>query len=112
MSETITPGVARTVALLQSWGFDTTDSGDGVTNVEAGMECAMPFPNVAMQVEPDELIAKADRLLRLLWQVGIQAMPASYDVTMPSIQATYDPSNQSAILVLTGVDDAMLPEAR
>jgi hypothetical protein len=103
----LTPGIRRTVALVRSWGFDTTDSGDGVTNVQAGMEGAMTVPNVYMAVLPSCLIAETDRLLRELFNVGVD-MDAQGPDNAPCIQAMYDPCSNSAGILLMGVDDAQL----
>jgi len=103
----LTPGIVRTVALLQSWGFDTCDSGDGVTNVEAGMEGARPEPHVVMRVEPWMLTAEAVALSGYLkLQCGIELQPIGGDG--PCLQASYDPATNVAILDLVNVDDALL----
>lgn len=110
MSEAITPGVRRLVAYLNRQGFRTTDSGDGVTNVAAGMEGAMPFPNVAIEPgAPEALHTDAHALLLLLADIGIRVHPIN-DGSVPCIQATYDPADESGVILLTGVDDSMLPE--
>jgi len=104
---TLTLGIRRTVALVRSWGFETTDSGDGVTNIQAGMEGAMTVPNVYITVLPSCLIAEADRLLRELFNVGIDADTQGPD-NAPCIQAMYEPYNNSAGILHMGVDDALL----
>lgn len=104
---TLTPGIRRTVALVRSWGFETTDSGDGVTNVQAGMEEAMTRPNVYMTVLPSCLIAEADRLLRELLNVGVEVDTQGPD-DGPCIQGMYEPCGDSAGILLMGVDDALL----
>ena len=97
----IQPRMKRTVAWLQSLGFQTTDSGDGVTNVEAGMEGALDFPHVMMSVPPPlRLIQESERLLETCRLVGIQGF---------KIEASYDPDDSSCILMLTGVTDESLP---
>lgn len=57
------------VALLNANGFTTTDSGDGVTNVELGMEGALPFPHVFGKLSAadiPQLAGIAKRMARLL----------------------------------------------
>lgn len=103
----LTPGIRRTVALLRSWGFETTDSGDGVTNVQAGMEGAMTRPNVYITVRSDEMIGEADRLLGLLLDIGVEVDTQGPD-DAPCIQGMYDPCGDSAGILLMGVDDALL----
>ncbi len=45
----------KAVELLNKAGFKTTDSGDGVTNVEAGMEGALPFPHIIVRLDSEFL---------------------------------------------------------
>lgn len=105
---TLTPGIRRTVALVRSWGFETTDSGDGVTNVKAGMEEAMTRPNVYITVrDPDRLIRESQGLLERLDSIGVD-MDAQGPDDSPCIQAMYDPCIHSAGILLMGVDDALL----
>ena len=48
---TVNPGVRTLVReLREEHGLDTCDSGDGVTNAAAGMECTLPYRHVFMQV--------------------------------------------------------------
>ena len=46
--EGLDPGIADVVQRLREAGFETTDSGDGVS--KPNMECAMPFPHVAARL--------------------------------------------------------------
>ncbi len=107
---TLTPGIRRTVALLRSLGFRTTDSGDGVTNVQAGMEGAMTRPNVYIRVRPERLIAEC---LRLRYALRSRRVPVDVQGPddAPCIQGMYDPCDDSAGILLMGVDDAMLDRA-
>lgn len=104
----MTPGIVKTVEWLNKNGFITSDSGDGITNVEAEMECALEYPNVAIPVEPSELVYSASALLTLLKKIGIEILPASEDTSQPCINASFDPADNSAIVMLYGVDDKML----
>lgn len=102
------PGICWTVQWLREHGFDTCDSGNGS---KAGtMECALPYPNVTMRVSPDYLIAETRRLRSLLVETGIDVVPITTD-EQPCIQGSYDPSDDVAIVVLFGVNDAILQDA-
>ena len=46
---TLDPGIRDVVRELHRSGYDTTDSGDGVTKI-LDMECALPYRNVAVSV--------------------------------------------------------------
>ncbi len=107
---TLTPGIRRTVALLRALGFKTTDSGDGVTNVKAGMEEAMTRPNVYMVVPARQLVTEALRLRYVLRKRGIPIDSQGPD-DVPCIQGMYDPCGDSAGILLMGVDDALLERA-
>jgi hypothetical protein len=104
---TLTPGIRRTVALVRSWGFETTDSGDGVTNIQAGMEEAMIRPNVYMAVPSSQLVRECLRLRYVLRSRGVQINTQGPD-NAPCIQGMYDPCSDSAGILLMGVDDALL----
>lgn len=102
------PGVRRLVRLLRSNGFNTSDSGDGS---KAGMmECAVDEPMVAIEVDPAELVSEAHRLHALLAGVGVTLGEVGDD-GVGQIQASYDPANRIASVVLFGVTDANLPAA-
>lgn len=109
--EGLCPGIQQTVAWLQGQGFQTTDSGDGHSN--EGMECALPFPNVTMVCSPAEMAVESDRLLGLLRDRGVVVEPGSPEEPgPPRIQASYDPANGVAVIMLVNVDDKLLfPEA-
>lgn len=104
----LTPGIRHTVIWLRALGFETTDSGDGIANVAAGMLEAMDFPNVAMVVEPHKLLGEASRLMALLVDAGIHVEAQGLDPKAVSIQAMFDPADESATLLLMGVDDSLL----
>lgn len=102
---TITPGVRRLVAFMRKHGFQTTDSGDGITNPEVRMECAFPQPNVFIDV-PDlsRAFAETNRLYALLTAEGQDFGPDSPTV----IHCQYDPVDGLAMIYVMGVDDAMV----
>jgi len=97
----LTPGIRKTVLWLREHGFDTTDSGDGVTNVEAGMEDALDIPHVHMVISTRRMVSAARDLYDLLLSRKIA-------VDHGTIQSTYDPVSGVATLSLYGVDDSML----
>ena len=100
-------GIRRTVAWLQGQGFETTDSGDGHSN--EGMECALPFPNVTMVCPPEKMAVESDRLMVLLAGRGVMVEPCSPEEPgPPQIQASYDPANGVAAIVMVNVDDKLL----
>lgn len=106
--EGLAPGIWRTVAWLQGNDFDTVDSGDGVANVAAGMEGAIPLPNVHMRVDPGRLVGEADRLRSCMAQVVLD------DAALDGVQfiASYDAADGSAVLSLIGFGDEKLVPLR
>jgi hypothetical protein len=106
----ITPGVRRLVTWLNREGFETTDSGDGVANVEAGIEGALNYPHVAIEVCPPYLlVGEANRLRNVLRMAGVKVHETGRG-DHPWIQASYDPVTKVAVMFLANVEDSMLPE--
>lgn len=101
------PGIRHTVEWLQGLGFNTTDSGDGKTKIGID-EDALDFPHVFMVVKPSDLVGHAGHLMAYLRAIGIEVKPNGMDEKQPTIEATYDPADGSAIIGLFGVDDEML----
>lgn len=62
------PGIRDTVRLLRDAGFDTTDSGDGVSKPQDWYDSgeAMPFPHVAAAAAPEVLLREAHRMQAVL----------------------------------------------
>jgi len=58
------PGIRDVVRLLNDNGFETTDSGDGVSKPAAGI--VFPFPHVAAVTTPGTMVADAERCAALL----------------------------------------------
>ena len=86
--------------LLRSEGFNTTDSGDGITN--QGMEGALGIPHVHCHVS--SVVAgsyQAERLHQIL-------VYNSITVTPDMIQLTYSPVDKHVILSVYNVNDSML----
>ena len=111
------PGIREVVKLLRDHGFITCDSGDGKTKkvVDAGEEgqfytCALPQPNVFMQVEPAKALKdEADRLCRLIDTLKLPTEPIE---TAVAIQANYSPQDGKAFLELYNLDDKKLAAHR
>lgn len=101
--EGLSPGVKDLVVLLDAAGFTTVDSGDG-SNFEAGMECATPFPMVAMLVNPAEnLVAETKRLKTLLESKGVNFSEMADSENGKVIEAHYEPMEDMAVIVVIGV---------
>lgn len=111
---TLDAGIQETVAFLRWHGFKTTDSGDGDAKFADGdpPEGAIPFPHVAIIAEPGAMIAEADRLRDVLNGAGVTIGEIGPDETAPVIQATYDPADGTATIMLLGVNDATLAAAK
>lgn len=104
--EDLDPDIRHTVMWLRSLGFDTTDSGDGRSKAELiASGDALDFPHVFMACPPAELHAEADRLhaelRKRLWSKVALCEPIA-------IEANYAPIDGSGVLVLRGVDDALM----
>ncbi len=91
--EQIDPGIRDTVRLLRDAGFETTDSGDGVSKPD--MVCALDFPHVAAVCAPHLILAEAKRMAEVLEGTGFV------------VQATYDPRDVIVVLFAAkyGVSD-------
>lgn len=105
----LAPGIRRTVRWLRSLGYETTDSGDGKANQAAGMTCAEPWggvPMVAMVLHGAPLMVfhEANYLYHTLGQFDLVGPAAPGEV-----QLTYSPGDGTTVLLLTGVDDDLLP---
>jgi len=108
----LNPGIVETVYWLRSLGFNTCDSGDGKTHL---MEGDRDYTNVSIRISPDRIVVESHRLREmLLLRLGPKALepPQPFDGTIPdlppTIQASYDPENQIAILDLLYADDYTL----
>lgn len=100
--DALDPGIRRTVVWLRENGFATVDSGDGVTKLAKGWP-ALDFPHVFMVVDRGKLESEARRLHGLLWaNLGRRPRPGM-------IQATFDPTDGSRILMLAHVADDDFP---
>jgi hypothetical protein len=67
------PGIREVVRLVRSYGFVTTDSGDGVSKVakHGPMDGVLPFPHVVVRLDDEAtMIAETKRLGRLAQEIG------------------------------------------
>lgn len=107
-AESLTPGIRRTVLLLRSWGYETCDSGDGVTNVAAGMEGARDYPHVVIRLKDACWLADAAHYLaRKLHAYGVGT--GAVGSGKPAIQVSYDPEIKLALMEVIDLDDSKLP---
>ena len=70
------PCIRHTVLYLRSLGFDTTDSGDGLS--KRGMEGCLDYPHVAIVTTPRKMFRESFRLKAALgepWQVEASFSP-------------------------------------
>lgn len=92
------PGIRDVVRLLREAGFETTDSGDGVSKPKDDM-CVLEYPHVFAMTDPAHMVPEADRLAALLgpeWDVDV----------------SYSPRNSKAILSAAKMDPVAIWNAR
>lgn len=98
-------GIRRTVLWLRERGHDTCDSGDGTK----GTEGAMPVPHVIIRTPACGAVMHAaciaDDLSRSL---GITVEPIGGGI---SVQVTIDMADDTALIAVLGLCDALLGEA-
>lgn len=115
--DSLSPGVKGLVIWLNEQGFNTCDSGDGGRS-RHGKGSSLPYPMVAILSTPERLIEDARRLRRSLGGRGVpfsqsasqpDGSPQNPD-TRPVIQASFDPEDNSCLVVLYNVlsKDALL----
>lgn len=93
------PGIREFVRFLRMHGFDTSDSGDGVSKHPEAR--GFDSTHVAITVEPARLCLEADRLMALLQQQGLEPMPLGPDEDDSlTIEATYNPAEFGYALIL------------
>lgn len=102
----INPGIRRTVDMLRAAGFDTQDSGDGVTKSYA---CDIGVPYVHMLVpSPAALVTEADRLMTIVETLGVVLEDQNEQGTAKQVTADYTPHDGLCFLTLWNVTDADL----
>lgn len=95
------PGIRELVRFLVGHRFRTTDSGDGISKLVDFSDEALDIPHISIALDPvPSAMASADRLLQLLKGRGVAMHPGM-------IQMTYDPVDESCLLMLVGVNSAM-----
>ncbi len=98
----IQPTMKDTIQWLQDLGYHTTDSGDGILNVEAGMEGALDYPHVFIRLPQEcDSIRRAHQLFEQCVGVGLNPE----EIT---VELNYSPQDRSAILYLLEVTDEIL----
>lgn len=110
---TLDPNIRAVVLFLRDRGFDTCDSGDGVSKLSAGPDdCVRPCPHVTIRTEPGLLIATCDQVRRALEQdAGVAVVPLGPDEPGPGeavIEGVYLVGSGVAIVDITHLDDADL----
>lgn len=94
-------GIRKVVRWLREQGFETTDSGDGESKSDGAR--VFDMPHVAIRCTRKDLITEADRLEDLI----LTHLRGIYEEI--HIEATYDPSDRSCVLLLLRLSDWMLP---
>lgn len=92
------PGIRAIVMEFRANGFTTTDSGDGISKHEQGIddEGTLDCPHVFMEVEPAEMKSEADRLQKL-----VESDPSLAANTI-EVAVSYAPADGIAILQWIG----------
>lgn len=87
-------GIRDTVRILREAGFDTTDSGDGVSK-EADALCVLSYPHVWAVIDPSQIVPEACRMLGVLGP--------EWDV-----EASYKPGQGAMLLATRGAMEAAM----
>jgi hypothetical protein len=101
------PKITKTVEKLQSWGFETYDSGNGETH-DFDFDLEIPYVHIAVSIK--DLEERCDTLLALLHEEGVdfdncphpQYNPKGCAVH-PCIEASYLPLEGKAFIHLFNV---------
>lgn len=115
--EALDPGIRRTVRWLRSLGFETTDSGDGVTKPAMGLtwdDGVRDHPHVIIvprqeyTMWPVGVTIALGGLVSYITSLGIQVVPIGHEGV--SIQATIDATRpERAIIDVMHLHDGLLP---
>ena len=115
------PGIREVVMMLNHYGFETSDSGDGVSKFADGdaeaYACNIPWPHVVCPVSSELMGEYADEIGRVLSQQGLTLRPTPKDYDEIGalecvVTATYDVGSQTAYIMVEGLDDDKLRLAR
>lgn len=109
--EKLDPGIRRTVRWLRSLGYETCDSGDGVTKLAMFNSPAEAFeqggilnvPHVFIWSTPETMIADARRLLAVIEE--------TFGYPVGIVEATFNPADGEAIISVRSIGDSNLPGA-
>ena len=110
------PGIRNVVALIRGAGFETTDSGDGVSKLgteQAG--CMRTEPHVVVRVPLGTLERSTDLLVAFLQSLGLTVVPLPFDKVLPGevcVEGVYAPASGVALIDVTHLDDAGLALAQ
>ncbi|MEQ1494454.1 MAG: hypothetical protein ABL912_01660 [Novosphingobium sp.] len=99
-ADELDPGIRDVVIALWAAGFKTTDSGDGVSRVGTEMDSenlVIPWPHVVCEVEPHMMVTEARRASEVMTELGYAMGPQGRG---PSVTASFDPGDESAILFI------------
>ncbi len=100
------PGIRRLVTWLRAKGYNTTDSGDGVSKAESIKDGdALGTPHVFIPVNPADGIRLSEQLAADLASIGVELDPSSG----PSVEFSYCPTQGGGWLSLFHLSDAGLP---
>ena len=100
------PNIQKLVKELNSWGFLTTDSGDGQTH---DFECDREYPYVVIKGDHHTIIADSMRLMFLLKEKHeIKFKSLNEQGETPYIQANYSPIDGHAFIEILNITDDML----
>lgn len=98
------PGIRNLVLLMRKHGFDTCDSGDGVSKPDMG--CALDFPHVIAVIRLDDARSESQRVVSLMEAYGVVFGPDEE----ASVEVSYSPINDVCLLAVYGVTDDMLKQ--
>lgn len=98
----IQPAMRQTVRWLRNMGMNTTDSGDGFTNVEAGMEFALDLPHVFIVTTPLLGYLDANTIWGVMCRYGLDKIEGVL------VESTYSPNDKKVVIAVYGVTDDLL----
>ena len=115
--EKLDPGIRATVRLLNINGFATSDSGDGATNVMAGVSPldsgVIPWPHIVVPCHPSFMAETAQAIAELLRAEGLA--PAAQPVTLAElgpcgvvVTTSFCVGESTAIVLVEHLDDDKL----
>ncbi len=105
------PAIRNVVRLLRLNGFDTHDSGDGVSKADwIARGTAMAIPHVFVRATPESMVSCARDLLLLVRRVGVTVSSGYFrqESDRVLVESTYCPVADEATVVLLGLNDATL----